>query len=228
MSVLWIYGYGSLGGKTMSGLNCSVCGKWVGKDGFTEAKGSVRAAGIAGHKPDDRAIRKRTQAGMGRMGKRTTRNNADGDMNMKTEILEQDRTMVTTTQNKYLLQLATGPKTTTDFMREFMVSIPAAAKMLAVIREKGLLTSKRKKGTVGNVKIHTLTAPYDELNIIIGTNSKGAKITEEEILYAAILRNAGLTGQRLTTQFIKVFQNRNKHTVIKHIVIKARRAGLCR
>ena len=165
---------------------------------------------------------------MGCMGKRTTRNNADGDMNMKTEIPKQDWTMVTTTQNKYLLQLATGPKTTTDFMREFMVSIPAAAKMLAVIREKGLLTSKRKKGTVGNVKIHTLTAPYDELNITIGTNAIGIRIIEEEIIYAAILRNAGLTGQRLSTQFLKVFPSRNKHTIIKHIVIKARRRGLCR
>ena len=164
------------------------------------------------------------------MGKRTAENNADGDMNMKRgiELPEQDRTMVTTTQNEYLLQLATGPKTTTDFMREFMVSMAAAAKILAVLREKGLLTSKRKKGTVGNVKIHTMIAPYDELNITIGTNSKGIRITGEEVLYAAILRNAGLTGQRLSTQFIEVFPSRNKHTIIKHIVIKARRKGLCR
>lgn len=52
-------------------------------------------------------------------------------------------------------------------------------------------------------------------------------VPDIEILYAAILRNGNMTGQQLTTQFNKVFPDRNVYGV-KNIVLKARVQGLCR
>lgn len=52
-------------------------------------------------------------------------------------------------------------------------------------------------------------------------------VLDAEILYAAILRNGNMTGQQLTTQFLKVFPERGEYG-IKNIVQKARVQGLCR
>ncbi len=55
----------------------------------------------------------------------------------------------------------------------------------------------------------------------------GTTITAAEILYVAILRNAGLTGQRLQAQHRKIFPDRSP-AGIQNIVITARRRKLCR
>jgi|LGVF01.1.fsa_nt_gb hypothetical protein len=56
---------------------------------------------------------------------------------------------------------------------------------------------------------------------------RGKSVSNAEILYAAILRNGNMTGQQLTTQFIKVFPERGIYG-IKNIISKARAQGLCR
>lgn len=141
------------------------------------------------------------------------------------QIKSEEPIRVTKKQNEYLLQLADGPKTTNDLMRSIMVSMATAGKIIAKVRDKGLVKSSRVPGARGKVFEHTLVKPYKELNIII-QNGTGNQITEAEVLYAAILRNGGLVGQRLSDQFKKVFPDRMKTRTIKHIVDKARKRGL--
>jgi DNA-binding IscR family transcriptional regulator len=142
---------------------------------------------------------------------------------------------VTPRQNEYLKQLAkAGPQTTRDFTLLLMISTGSAAKMLKKLRESKLVCSQKLKGAIGNVHIHELTAPYADLNIIVTTGGHGGgssvhrQAKEEEILYAAILRNAGLLGQRLTNQYRKVYPDRPESCVLKQIVTEAKKRGLCR
>lgn len=143
--------------------------------------------------------------------------------------MQQDQIKITSTQNKYLLQLETGEMTTNDLMRELMVSMGAAGRMIARLKAVGLIESTPLR-TKGNVWIHRLVKPYQKIleeGLIITANTTGIPIGESEILYAAILRNAGLTGQRLSGQYKEVFPKRGAGA-IKNIVGKARKQGLCR
>jgi len=124
---------------------------------------------------------------------------------------------VTPTQNEYLKELATGPKTTRDLVLSFMVSAKSIGKMMSLLRDKGLVTSSRRAGAHGNARIHELTG-----------HNQGIPVSEEEVLYVAKLRNDGLTGQRLTSQYQKEFPYRTHHTIIANIVKKARKRRWCR
>lgn len=143
---------------------------------------------------------------------------------------EEQTITVTETQNKYLLQLETGSMTTNDLMRELMVSMGAAGRMIKKLKNAGLIESTRKYGGRGNILNHRLVKPYQKMieeGLIIKANNTGIPINEQEILYAAILRNAGLTGQRLSGQYQKIFPERGRGA-IKNIVGKARKQELCR
>lgn len=135
--------------------------------------------------------------------------------------------LITPTQNEYLEHLATGPKTTRDFALELMVSGTSAAKILKKLRDAGLIRSWQKQG-IGNIRIHELTDLYHNTKIIISTNRTGMGVSDEEIYYAAILRNAGLTGQQLTTQYNKIFPDRPPKGVLSTVLTKARKRKLCR
>lgn len=137
---------------------------------------------------------------------------------------------VTKKQNEYLLQLSSGPKTTRDLMLSQMVTMEAAGRMIKKLKKKGLVESTRKYGGRGNILNHRLVTPYPELEkkgIIITNKTAGTPIPEEEILYAAKLRNGGLIGQRLTDKYHKKYPHR-KPKAIKNIVIKAKAERLCR
>jgi len=138
---------------------------------------------------------------------------------------------ITPRQNEYLKELAAGPRTTRDLVLHFMVTGTSAGRMLKKLRANELIRSSQKQ-CMGNVHIHELTAPYPELNIVVTTGGHGSstrtQITDEEILYAAILRNDGLLGRRLTDQFRKVYPDRSHECVLKQIVSKAKDEGLCR
>ena len=136
--------------------------------------------------------------------------------------------LVTPTQNEYLEHLATGPKTTRDFALELMVSGTSAAKILKKLRDAGLIRSTKLPGAQGNIRIHELTDLYHNTKIIISTNRTGMGVSDEEIYYAAILRNAGLTGQQLTTQYNKIFPDRPPKGVLSTVLTKARKRKLCR
>lgn len=144
---------------------------------------------------------------------------------------EEKKIKVTETQNKYLLQLKTGSMTTNDLMLALMVSMGAAGRMIKKLKNAGLIESTRKYGGRGNILNHRLVKPYQKMLeeglIITANQAKATQIGDSEILYAAILRNAGLTGQRLSGQYKTVFPKRGAGA-IKNIVGKARKQGLCR
>jgi len=139
----------------------------------------------------------------------------------------EDKTMVTYRQNEYLLQLSDGPKTTNELVLSMMITAASAGKIIARLRDHGLVQSEKIRGVRGNVYLHSLTTPYDKMNLMITNGHSQNPIRKEEIFYAAILRNHGLIGQRLTDQFQKVFPGRDTKSITKHVVLKARRAKLC-
>lgn len=137
---------------------------------------------------------------------------------------------VTKNQNEYLLQLADGPKTTRDLMLSQMVTLESAGRIIKKLKKKGLVESTRKYGGRGNILNHRLVTPYPELikkGMIITNKTAGTTIPDEEILYAAILRNSGLIGQRLTDQYREKYSHRRPGS-IKNIVLKAKAERLCR
>ena len=143
--------------------------------------------------------------------------NADRGRNMTIE--------VTPKQNEYLIELEKGPKTSHDFG----ATVATADKMLRKLRAAGLINSTQMQGR-GNQLEHSLTKPYPELlkkGLIVSKKTTGHIISEEEILYIAILRNAGMTGRELRDQHSKVYPHRVGKK-IGNIVDKARHEGLCR
>jgi len=135
---------------------------------------------------------------------------------------------VTKTQNEYLKELIDGPKTTRDIVLSREISMKSASKVLKKLRDAGLITSTRVKGTPGNVNIHELTASYADLNIIVKNNHRngGVPVSEEELQYAAILRKEGLIGQRLIDKYHTRFPDRLPLTILNYVVPKARAQGL--
>ena len=138
---------------------------------------------------------------------------------------------VTTKQNEYLLQLATGPKTTNALVLSIMISAESVGRMMRKLSSKGLVESAPQKGGKGTGRgrsyTHKLTSPYSELNLTIYNNVNGSPIADEEILYAAILRNGLLLGQRLKAQYLKVFPDQTP-AAIDNIITTAKKRGLCR
>ena len=132
---------------------------------------------------------------------------------------------VTPKQNEYLLELDNGPK----LSREFNNPTARAYKMLCKLRSAGLveatISNERK-----NEYTYSLAIPYTEMvenGLKISNGVSKRKIPDEEILYAATLRNAGLIGQRLTSVFRMKYPDRSKHG-IKNIINKARNKRWCR
>lgn len=132
---------------------------------------------------------------------------------------------VTAKQNAYLMFLADGAKMAKDFRIEFGVTAKGVNKILCKLRNNGLVWTERAHGTRGNVYNYMLTAPYSELDLIIGDNASGAPIEDVEVLYAAILRNGFMTGQQLKDQYRKLFPHRSPGA-ISNIVMTARTKGL--
>jgi hypothetical protein len=136
---------------------------------------------------------------------------------------------VTENQNRYLLLLEEEPRTTNDFMRELTVTMEAAGRMMRKLKSVGLVKSKKTKGR-GNPQEHSLTKPYAEIvekGLSIRAKATGPLVTDQEVRYAAELRNAGMTGQELTAQHRKVYPDRAMNGV-SNVVDKARKKGLCR
>ena len=75
----------------------------------------------------------------------------------------QDPPELTHRQQQYLDELTDGPKTTRDLVLSLVVSGHSAAKMMAKLRDMGLVRSKRVPMQHGNLWRHELTErPSDE------------------------------------------------------------------
>ena len=137
---------------------------------------------------------------------------------------------VTERQNKYLLELSEGPKTTRDLMLSQGVSIHSAGKMILKLRNAGLVKSSKLRGAHGNIHQHKLVRNYQELvteGMVIINSKRNAEVPYTEVLYVAILRNGYLTGQELVKQHLKIFPDRAPNEV-SNIIEKAKAARLCR
>lgn len=135
-------------------------------------------------------------------------------------------TQITAKQNEYLLLLRDGPKTTRELSKEIDSSMAAAAKILKNLRGKKLVTARKICKGRGQANMHSLTKPYSEMVLEISAKVTVTPIPEEEILYAAILRNGILVGQRLTNQYQKLYPHRTRKS-ISNIVMTARKRRLC-
>lgn len=135
-------------------------------------------------------------------------------------------TKITAKQNEYLLLLKEGPQTTRELSEEIGTSMSAAANILRNLRGKKLVTTRKICKGREQANVHSLTKPYSEMVLEISANAITVPIQEEEILYAAILRNGTLVGQRLTNQYQKLYPHRTEKS-ISNIVMTARRRRLC-
>lgn len=144
---------------------------------------------------------------------------------------------ITHRQNEYLKEFISGPHTTRHFTLEFAVSQDAAAKMLKKLRAKELIKPIPTTNRHGNYRCYELSRNYDEmiadgsLKIDIDPNGRvyasTSIVADEQVLYTAILRNAGLIGQRLEAQFRKQYPECTLRTMISPVA-KARAMHLCR
>ena len=141
---------------------------------------------------------------------------------------------VTSRQNEYLKELATGPKLNNELILAMMVSQKGVSHMMRVLKGKGLVQSAHAPSTGrGSTQVHSLTKSYDAiladgLEIVRTTHRNDSKpIKSEEIAYIAELRRSGLVGQRLVAAHQRLFPERNANGV-RHVVKKAVKEGLCR
>lgn len=139
--------------------------------------------------------------------------------------------IITHQQNKYVEVLEGGEKTTREVAECISVTMASAGKMLHRLVLKGIVISTRMQGVYGFRNVHSLVMSYNELinqgMVVKNYHNNGNNISREEILYAAILRNAGLTGRELYAQYQKLYQHRTASS-ISGILMKARRKKLCR
>lgn len=135
-------------------------------------------------------------------------------------------TKITAKQNEYLIMLKEGPKTTRELSEEISASMAAAFKILKTLHGKKLVTISAKSKGRERTNIHSLAKPYGEMVLEISAKATPTPIPEEEILYAAILRNGILVGERLTNQYQKLYPHRTRKA-IGNIVMTARRRRLC-
>lgn len=144
---------------------------------------------------------------------------------------------ITPRQDEYLRALGDGQKNSKELAQLLVTTMPAVTKMMAKLRGKGLVRSE-KTSVHGGAFQHELVAPYQELRRtriivngsgkVMAARNKAAPITEEEILYFAILRNNKMTGQSLCEQFHRLYPHRPNSTILNTIRKKARDKKLCR
>lgn len=135
---------------------------------------------------------------------------------------------VTRGQYEYAAALIGGAMTTRDLNLKFGVTNTQVARMMEKLRDAGVVRSSRKNGAHGNVRQHELIVDLETINIRDWRYANNALlITDDEVMYAAELREDGLVGQRLTSKFHERFPDRAHTTILKTIVPKARKRGLC-
>ena len=134
---------------------------------------------------------------------------------------------VTPIQNAYLKLLSEGPKTTRQMADHFIKSMGNTGKIIKKLRDAGLIESNALKGSTGNIWIHKLSMPYQEMDLTISRATRSSIIPLIEVEYVAELRMAGLTGSALSDAHLKKYPKRPPG-VVKSLVMRARAMKLCR
>ena len=139
---------------------------------------------------------------------------------------------VTQGQIKFLRALHEHcPMTTKELASVVKKDLKYTHSVVYALRESGLI-----ERTLEGVYPHTkgrmswkykLVVPLESIEIKPKGNPS-RRIPDEQILYAAILRNGGLTGHELEDQFQKVYPDRPRSTIHSSVIPKAKRYGWCR
>ena len=137
---------------------------------------------------------------------------------------------VTRGQYEYAAALSGGAMTTRGLNLKFGVTISQVARMIEKLRKAGVVkTTRLIKHGRGAVYQHELIVDLETIDIRDRRHvNKYPPITDEEVMYAAELREDNLIGQRLTSKFRERFPDRTHTTILKTIVPKAIKRGLCR
>jgi predicted ArsR family transcriptional regulator len=136
---------------------------------------------------------------------------------------------LTTRQHEYILELSEGAKTIQEIARIVGISSANVSKRFAELQEMGIVKSSWITSAGRRLYMHELIRSYEELVLrgFVVKNYNRKKIALEEIYYAAILTNAGMTGIQKTEQYQKVYPDRTRFS-LKNITTLAKRMHLCR
>ena len=137
---------------------------------------------------------------------------------------------VTPAQVKFLHLLhERGPMTVKEMASTLEKSVQYVNQTILELREKGII-EKTFEGIDPSVPIlswkYKLSVPPD--SVAIRTRHIPHRISDEEVRYAAKLRNEGLTGRELQDQFRSKYPHRSKKSILVNIIPRARRYGWCR
>ena len=141
---------------------------------------------------------------------------------------------VTPSQIKFLRLLHDhGPMSVNELTDEMGISKQYVYETMRALCEAGIIekTYDGVDTTMTNLSWnYKLSVPLDSINI--KQRRIPHKIPDEEILYAAILRNAppecGMTGRELRAQFRTVYPHRSEKTILASIIPNARHRKWCR
>ena len=141
---------------------------------------------------------------------------------------------VTPAQVKFLRLLhERGPMTVKEMAGEMGKSIQYVNQTVLELREKGII-EKTFEGIDPSTPIlswkYKMSVPLD--SVVIRTRHIPHRISDEEVRYAAILRNAPpecrMTGRELQDQFRSKYPHRSKKSLLVNVIPRARRYGWCR
>ena len=136
---------------------------------------------------------------------------------------------LTSRQHEYILELSEGAKTIQEIAQIVGISSANVSKRIAELREMGIVKSRWVTSDGRRLYMHELIRSYEELvsRGFVVKNYNRKIITMEEIYYAAILTNGGMTGIQKTEQYQKVYPDRTRFA-LKNIGTLAKRMHLCR
>ena len=145
-------------------------------------------------------------------------------------MLKESSKAVTPAQVKFLRLLhECGLLTVKEMASALGKSVQYVNQTVLELREKKII-EKTFEGIDPSVPIlswkYKLSVPLD--SVAIRTRHIPRRISDEEVRYAAILRNEGMTGRELRAQFRVLYPHRSEKSILVNIIPRARRYGWCR
>lgn len=126
------------------------------------------------------------------------------------------------------LSISEDAKTIREIADHFCISPPYAYNLAERLRAAGVVT-RTKSDRYRTPYVYATILEMQDVRIVSHrVPVEQATRIRKELIYIAELRIAGLTGRELSDRFRERFPDRSHAAVIKNLVPKARRAGLCR
>ena len=139
---------------------------------------------------------------------------------------------VTPAQLKFLHLLHDrGPLSANELAGEMGKSRQYAHAIIREMREKGIIEKTLEGIDTSEERIlswrYKLAVSINSITIST-RRTPSSRIPDEEILYAAILRNSGMTGRELQDQFRSKYPHRSVGSLLGNIIPRARQRKWCR